>query len=90
MWNNEMVVELNEFGLALVFTVEDTNVPEIQVNAGAEASAVTITEEKVFGNSLNVAKSPGPDVLKYIAAEIVEALEVIFQESQESGMVSEH
>eukprot|EP00061_Rhincodon_typus_P005540 g25166.t1 len=62
--------------------------------SGAKVSILTITKEKVLGKlkGLKVDKLPGPDgpytrVLKEIAEEIVEALEVIFQESLESGRV---
>eukprot|EP00061_Rhincodon_typus_P011408 g36388.t1 len=56
-------------------------------------SQVFITKEKVSGK-LKVDKAPRPDglhprVLKEIAKEIVEALVVSFQESLESGRVSE-
>eukprot|EP00061_Rhincodon_typus_P002911 g18805.t1 len=92
-----MAEELNRY-FASVFTVEDTNnTPELQQSQGAVVNKyVAITKEKVLGNlkGLKLDKScgpvgPHPKALKEIAKEIVEALVVIFQESLESGRVTE-
>uniref|UniRef100_A0A4W3J3H8 Reverse transcriptase domain-containing protein n=1 Tax=Callorhinchus milii TaxID=7868 RepID=A0A4W3J3H8_CALMI len=94
----EMAESLNKY-FASVFTLEDTkNLPKIEgnqeTNISEELKEINISKvielEKLLG--LKTDKSPGPDgllpwVLKEVAAEIVDALLLIFQNSLDSGTV---
>uniref|UniRef100_A0A4W3K5J0 Reverse transcriptase domain-containing protein n=1 Tax=Callorhinchus milii TaxID=7868 RepID=A0A4W3K5J0_CALMI len=89
---------LNNY-FASVFTLEDTeNLPKIEGNLEANGSeelkemniSKAIELEKLIG--LKNDKSPGPDglhprVLKEVAAEKMDPLFLIFQNSLDSGMV---
>ncbi|XP_072437775.1 uncharacterized protein [Chiloscyllium punctatum] len=81
--NEEMAEELNGY-FRSVFTGEDTsNLPEVTVAEGPELKGISICQDLVLERllGLKVDKSPGPDglhprVLKEVAREIVDALDV--------------
>uniref|UniRef100_A0A4W3JB62 Reverse transcriptase domain-containing protein n=1 Tax=Callorhinchus milii TaxID=7868 RepID=A0A4W3JB62_CALMI len=93
-----MAESLNKY-FASVFMLEDTkNLPEIvgnqETNVSEELKEINISKvivlEKLMGLKSN--KSPGPDglhtrVLKEVAAEIVDALLLIFQNFLDFGTV---
>ena len=98
MGNTEMAEMLNQY-FASVFTVADTSTIPIgtgksEVTERVELRTINIDKEKVLSKLLGLRadKSPGPDglhprVLKEVAAETVDPLVIIFQNSLDMGKV---